>query len=107
AIRWRRERDGISSARGVPQYRPPSSALLAGLLLSGRRNVFRAVALEDLLRTGLLLAVVGVDGDKHVPTFHLRLVHLRLVLGDAEPDEGAGDSTRRGPRRSAAQSGHD
>src|SRR5688572_683734 len=70
-------------------------------------DVFRACALEDLLRALRLVGVLRMDGDQHVATLDLALVLLGLVLGDAESDQAPRDPADGRTDRCAAERSHD
>src|SRR5579872_86962 len=56
---------------------------------AGGGNVLSARLLQDFLPTLRPIRIIGVNGEENATALHATLVTLRLILGNAHPDQHA------------------
>lgn len=76
-------------------------------LLAGHADVTGFGAFEDVLGSGDVARILGVNRDEHIALTQLVLVATRLDFRNAQTDEAAGETADRGADGGAAESRHD
>src|SRR5580692_2992933 len=84
----------------------PSRGLLVTRRLAGRRNILRACALKDLLRSLGLVRTIRVNGQENSAVFDAALIPLGFILGDSHSNEGTRKTADRASDAGSRKSCH-